>query len=447
MYKESQTIELKKSLKQLKEGIISLASMLNKENKGSVIFGVSDDGKEIGVDINEKTKQDVVHEIQHYLKPLPNKVNLKELNIDNKRTILIVEVEGDDTPYAAYGRYYIRINDADIMMSGDQLRTFFENKEDNYLSWEKQETKYTVDDIDEDLLIDFIRTANENGRLSYVYRNAIDALTKLELLTENGHLNNAGLYLFGNNKPLLIKEANYPTDTRTEFGEIKEFRGNIFECIRESISYIQNHISYKSIINGVQREEIPEIPIRAIREIVINSFAHCSYGRKGDFNQYILFKSMIKIYNPGSIFRNINPEKFASGTIGSKLRNVLISQVLYKYGYIDAFGTGFDRTFTLCLNNGIKFNFHNDEFGFTFIFKRNKDFLDDKINNKINDKINTLDEEIISLLIENKYITVLEIADKLNKSSITIYRHVNKLVKLGKIIRIGSRKSGYWKVN
>ena len=281
MYKESQTIELKKSLKQLKEGIISLASMLNKENKGSVIFGVSDEGKEVGIDMSEKTKQDVVHEIQHYLKPLPNKVNLKELNIDNKRTILIVEVKGDDTPYAAYGRYYIRINDADIMMSGDQLRTFFENEEDNYLSWEKQETKYTVDDIDEDLLIDFIRTANENGRLSYVYRNAIDALTKLELLTENGHLNNAGLYLFGNNKPLLIKEANYPTDTRTEFGEIKEFRGNIFECIRESISYIQNHISYKSIINGVQREEIPEIPIKAIREIVINSFAHCSYGRKG----------------------------------------------------------------------------------------------------------------------------------------------------------------------
>lgn len=56
-------------------------------------------------------------------------------------------------------------------------------------------------------------------------------------------------------KPLTIKEANYPTDSRTEFGEIKEFKGNIFECINEALSYIQNHISFKAEIVGFQRVE------------------------------------------------------------------------------------------------------------------------------------------------------------------------------------------------
>ena len=76
--------------------------------------------------------------------------------------------------------------------------------------------------------------------------------------------------------------------------------------------------------------------------------------------------------------------KFARAEVGSKLRNPLIASVLYKCGYIDAFGTGFDRTFTLCIKNNIDYEYHNDEYGFTFIFRRNPNFLNDKINDKIN---------------------------------------------------------------
>lgn len=327
-------------------------------------------------------------------------------------------------------------------MSSSQLKRFFDNKEENYSGWEKTETIYGVNDINEDLLIDCIRTANEKGRLNYVYRNASEALRKLGLLTENDKLNNAGWYLFGNNKPLKIKEANYPTDSRTEFGEIKEFKGNIFECIEESVSYIQNHISYKSNIEGLQRVETPEIPIRALREIIINSFAHCSYAINGDYNQYSIYKSTIKIYNPGTIIKNIDPIKFASGNIGSKIRNILISDVLYKYGYIDAFGTGFDRTFTLCAQNGIEYEYSNDEFGFTFVFKRKENFLNDKINDKIND----IDKIIVEAIKSNKYVTISELSVITKKSFPTVHRHLDNLSKQGIIGRMGSRKAGYWYV-
>ena len=183
-----------------------------------------------------------------------------------------------------------------------------------------------------------------------------------------------------------------------------------------------------------------EIPIRAIREIIVNSFAHCSYAVNGDYNQYIVYKSTIRVYNPGSIIKNIDPIKFAAGYIGSKIRNPIIANVLYKYGYIDAFGTGFDRTFTLCAQNNIGYRYQNDEFGFTFIFERNVNFLNDKIN----DKINELDQEIIKIIKENKYVTIPQIAERTNKSQPTISRHMNMLVKNSIIKRIGSRKSGYW---
>lgn len=441
MFKENEFVELRKSLAQLKEGIISLSSMLNKNQRGELYFGINDEGRIVGQNIGKKTISDITHEIQNNLKPLPSTVFIDDLEEGGKKIIKVV-VEGKDTPYSAYGRYYIRIDDADILMSSSQLKRFFDNKEENYSGWEKTETIYGINDINEDLLIDCIRTANEKGRLNYVYRNASEALRKLGLLTENDKLNNAGWYLFGNNKPLKIKEANYPTDSRTEFGEIKEFKGNIFECIEESVSYIQNHISYKSNIEGLQRVETPEIPIRALREIIINSFAHCSYAINGDYNQYSIYKSTIKIYNPGTIIKNIDPIKFASGNIGSKIRNILISDVLYKYGYIDAFGTGFDRTFTLCAQNGIEYEYFNDEFGFTFVFKRKENFLNDKIN----DKINGIDKIIVEAIKSNKYVTISELSVITKKSLPTVHRHLDNLSKQNIIGRMGSRKAGYWYV-
>lgn len=446
--RETEVLELRKSLTQLKEGVISLSAMLNKKHKGTVIFGINDEGRICGLTIGNKTKADITHEIQNNLKPLPSGLHIDDYEEDGKQLIKVT-AEGDDTPYSAYGRYYIRVNDADIPMDSYQLQGFFERKDDTYSKWEETETEHSADDIDEDLLIDCIRTANEKGRMEYVYRNATEALHKLGLLTENNKLNNAGWYLFGNGKPVTIKEATYPTDTRSDFGEIKEFRGNIIECIRETLSYIQNHITYKAQIVGVQREEIPEIPIRAIREIVINSFAHCSYARKGDFNQYIIYKSSVNIYNPGSVIRGIDPIRFASGQVGSKIRNVLIASALYKYGYVDEFGTGFDRTFTLCADADVSYSYKEDEFGFTFVFRRNPEFLNDRINDRIKDRINgdprrNLDRRILDLIKQNKYITTSEIAEETGKTVVTIQRHIKQLISEKVIRRVGSRKYGYW---
>jgi len=441
MFKETGKLELKKSLSQLREGIISLSAMLNKHNGGEVIFGINDDGRLVGLMVGKRTKADITQEIQNHLKPLPAKVEIEDFNEADKELIKVLVV-GDDTPYSAYGRYYIRVNDADIQMDSYQLQSFFENKDESYIKWEKTETEHNADEVNEDILIDCIRTANDNGRLDYVYRNAYEALQKLGLSTEGGKLNNAGWYLFGSGKPLTIKLGNYPTDSRTEFGQIKEFHGNIIECIQEAISYIQNHITFKSEIVGVQREDIPEIPIRAIREIVVNSFAHCSYARVGDYNQYVVYKSTVNIYNPGSLIRGIDPLSFASGKVGSKIRNVLIASVLYKYGFIDAFGTGFDRTFTLCARAGVEYKYRWDDFGFTFIFKRN---VED--NKKItNMKMSKLDNDILDTIKDNKYLTIFELAKLTGKSEATIHRHLNTLMENGVIERVGSRKTGYWEI-
>ena len=173
MKQENEQLEYKKSLSQLKEGIISLSAMLNKHNKGLLYIGITDEGKPFKFDISKKTLADVSNEIRTNLKPSPIKFDITEEEIEGINVIKIY-VEGDDTPYSAFGRYYIRINDGDITMTSSQLQKFFESKKYNYSKWEEKPTSYTYEYIDEDLLIDVIRQANEKGRLNYVYKNIKD---------------------------------------------------------------------------------------------------------------------------------------------------------------------------------------------------------------------------------------------------------------------------------
>ena len=54
------------------------------------------------------------------------------------------------------------------------------------------------------------------------------------------------------------------------------------------------------------------------------------------------------------------------------------------------------------------------------------------------------DGQILALITKNAYITVAEIAASIEKSTATVHRHIAKLINMGIIERIGSRKSGYW---
>ena len=438
--RESETIEFKKSTSELKEAIISLSSMLNKSGYGTVYFGIKNDGSIYGQEIGKNTTSDISKAIKIYLKP---RVTPKiEILDKNHKKIIKVYAEGEDTPYSAYDRYYVRSDDEDIQMTNSQLENFFLNKTYDYSKWEKQVTDYGVDDIDEDLLIKYVNKGLESGRINFLYRDAKTTLKKLELLSGN-KLNNAGFYLFSNKKPLLLKLATYPTDERIRFSDLKQFHGNIFECIDEAVKYVTNNIHWSADIIGMERIETPEIPFEAFREIIINSFVHMRVNPTSS-NEIYITPTKIHIYNPGSFVPGTDPMMFANGEQGSMIRNPLIATVLYYNKTIDAFGTGFERVFKLCKN--IKYEYKNNQFGFTFeFFRQNNNYS--KNNLKENESLNnslTKDELKIIELIKSKKCNKDEMAVYINKSKATVNRIIKSLTEKGLIKRIGSNKTGFW---
>ena len=55
--RENENIEFKKSVSETKEGIASISSMLNKHGKGTLYFGVKDNGDIIGQTIGKDNEQ------------------------------------------------------------------------------------------------------------------------------------------------------------------------------------------------------------------------------------------------------------------------------------------------------------------------------------------------------------------------------------------------------
>ena len=113
-----------------------------------------------------------------------------------------------------------------------------------------------------------------------------ELLTQLGLLID-GKLTNAGYYLFGKNVSLVYKAVVYPTTDRINPIDLKRFENNIFNLINQVIGFINEKMSWRVEINKLQRTEIPEIPVVAIREIVINSLVHSDFY--GDSEHQVTF--------------------------------------------------------------------------------------------------------------------------------------------------------------
>ena len=337
---ENEVIEFKKTTGELKEGIISIVSILNKHQSGKLYFGIKDNGEIIGQDVSSKTIREVSKAISENIEPkIYPAVN--KIKLDDKECIL-VEFEGDDIPYLAFGRAYMRVGDEDRQLSMKEIRKIILKDENEIGKWERKVSDYTIDDIDEELLKDFIEKGRKAKRINFPYTNKEEILRKLSLVNKNNELLNAGYILFAKETKLEMQMAIFATETKLTFLDMDQVFGNIFELIEVGESYIRKNIkwpvNFKS--GSVERVEIPEIPLEAIREAIINSLIHRDF-KNPKSNEVAIYKDRVEIFNPGEFPEGYKPEDFIDGKEGSMPRNPLIANTLYLSKDIEKWGSGF----------------------------------------------------------------------------------------------------------
>lgn len=446
--RETETIEFKKSTSELRQAVISLSSMLNKRGCGTVYFGVLNNGQVVGQQIGSATTHDISVEIKNHIRPtvIPS-IEIESLD---GHEVIKVQCSGDNGPYSAYSKFYIRSDDEDLVMTNDELQGFFERKCLDYSKWENTPSGCTLDDIDEDRLIQFYSQALDCGRLPFVYKDVSSALSRLGLLCGSHNevqLNNAGLYLFSKTRPIKLKLAVFNTEDRVSFSDIRLFEGNIFDCIETACRYISDNIRWNANIVGIKRVEEPEIPMEAVREIVVNSFAHMK-ASQSILNEIYITPSKVKITNPGSIAMGLDPMDFASGSAGPVLRNPLIAMTLYRNGMIDSFATGFERVFRLCRNKGIDYEYSDNGYSFSFTFFRHhldSYSLSEQSPAYLSEN-NDRKQGILNIIRVTSNATAAEIAKSLGVSVPTISRDIKSLQDLGLLKRVGANKNGHWEI-
>ncbi len=244
--------------------------------------------------------------------------------------------------------------------------------------------------------------------------------------------------------------AVFATEHKDTFLDITREEGNIFQLIDAAVGYIIKNIRWRVEMegDGIHRKEIPEIPIDALREAIINSFAHARYDLSVQ-HEIDVFSDRISIVNPGSFANEFEPIDFVNRDIHSFLRNEIIARVLYLCKDVETFGSGIRKIYSLCGSAGVEITYTNTDTDFTIMFSRedrNKWPLSGQKGGQINDYISELEQFVLSCLRDTPQMTNAELIAKTGKSQRTITRVLSALKGKGLIVREGSKKTGYWQV-
>ncbi len=462
-FRETEQLELKKSTSLLKEGIVSMVSILNKHQKGELYFGIKNDGEVVGQTITEKTIRDISKAISDYIEPkiFPtiNSVIIKG------RECIHVSFEGSEIPYYAFGRAYTRVGDEDKKLSAKELENIIIRKHQDRLRWDNRVSEKSLRNIDKQVLIDFMQRARKAGRVSFDFEGVKTTLKKLDLL-KNDRLTNAGELLFCDENSLEVQLAVFAGTDKITFLDIKQYKGSIFDLLERMETYIKEHIDWRVQFGELRRKEIPEIPVDAVREALVNSLCHRDY-LKPESNKIAIFRNRVEIYNPGTFPEGLTPEDFIRGKEQSILRNPLLADVLFKSKEIEKWGSGLKRIYEECSEHGVKIEFEILKTGFVAVFyrpeKQGTDWKSqEKIKSMTNHHTGTGNEEtgmktstktsmktgkrITELVYENPSMSISELARLTGLSRQGVAWNIGKLKEKGILERVGPAKGGHWQV-
>lgn len=431
--KESEKIEFKKSTNERKEAMKSIGAILNKSSNGTIFFGVDDNGFVVGQEISDQTIKELSNLINESIEPkiIPT---IKEIELDNKR-VLKLDFTGHNKPYSVNGDFLIRVGSTNRKMTSDEIKRIVKNSD--YSSyWECENSYKTIDDIDNEVLLDFYYNATNSNRLLMNNFDKEKLLTLLELYKDN-YLNNGGYALFGKDSNIGLKLALYASEDKVNIIDLKLLNGNIYTLVNESMKFILNNIRWRADFKGSRRIDIPEIPEKAIREIVVNAFAHANYESLAEI-EINIHPNIIEIFNPGSFPDDFTPLDFIERNMNSYKRNKLILDVLFRSKEVEKSGTGFQRVNKLCKENNIRRGYEKLAFGFVFKFYRNY--------KEYNPSLSKNENEILYLISKNNKITKKELSKALSLSERTISRNIDSLINKGNIEKKGTNKNYSFKI-
>lgn len=350
---EGKTLEFKEvfpAADKISKTVCSFSNMAG----GKIIIGVNNNRELVGIneiDIPEQMDRisNIIHDTVH-----PNIVpEIYTYNIDGK-TLLIVEV------FPSHIKPHFLKSKGKL--EGTFIRVGATNKKaDNEYIQELERQRLNIS-FDEDISIQEVKESEINDLKTLLKKNLDreikrEDLINLKLMRENNNnirLTNGAYILLGNLEYVQIKCARFKGDSMDIFIDRKEFNGNIFTQLEESMKFLLANINLEGRIGEdfITRVDEYEIPPEALREAVVNAIVHRDYSITGSDIKIAVFDSKIEITSPGCFPKGITIDEVLGGR--SEIRNKVIVRIFREAKKIEQWGRGVRMIIDLCTKHGLK---------------------------------------------------------------------------------------------
>ena len=319
---EDNQIEIKKALGGCPKIYDTLSSFSNQSGGGIIIFGVDQDNDfdlcgVYDADDLQKNIVSMCKQMTPIVRPLCTVASIGEKVFVSAE---IQEIDIFDKPcfYTGAGRLkgsYVRVGDSDEHMTEYEIYSYeaFRKKIQDEI---RTEPRAAIEDIETDEFQQYLQRLRKlkpkQGNLP------TSKVMKLQGFSNGTIPTLAGIMMFSD-----YPQSYYPQlcvtavsvqgfeigdlgDLSQRFDDNERIEGTIPQMLDGSLSFLRRNIKVRTIINPNtgKREDRPEYPIVALREIILNALIHRDYSIHTDLSPITIrvFKNRIEVENPGGLY-------------------------------------------------------------------------------------------------------------------------------------------------
>lgn len=320
---------------------------------GVILLGVSANGSLIENNLAAQSIAQFIQRLSEAIQPaiIPD----YEIHETEGKAIALLHVpEAPIKPVMIAGKCYRRAGAANVLLSLTEVAQL--HFQSLGRSWDAMICEDAqLEDIDAAKVRRFVELTNQKRRRNLEANLPLpECLEKLTLL-QQGKITMAALLLFGKNPQTFVSHARIKAGrfkNETVIVDEQEITGTLFEQIEQAFAFIQKHLTVKLVIGGhLQREEVWDYPLPALREGLINAICHRDYAAPMA-TQIRIYDDQLIIWNPGSLPQSLHLDDLRKRH-QSVLRNKLIGSIFYDAGLVEKWGSGTNRIIEECKKLGL----------------------------------------------------------------------------------------------
>jgi predicted HTH transcriptional regulator len=148
-----------------------------------------------------------------------------------------------------------------------------------------------------------------------------------------------------------IRCARFLGTNTAKFLDQVEIDTHLPKAVNSAVAFIERNTRQGIEIGRIRRRNVPEYPVEAVREAVINALVHADYGIGGAATKISVFDNRIEITNPGFLPFGLTLEAALAGV--SRLRNRVIGRTFRELELIEQWGSGLGRITDACAKVGL----------------------------------------------------------------------------------------------